>query len=121
MKKLKLEPDFADYVGEAFKPLGVYLNFFQPTLAANTERSFTVKLINDEDRPADGELVLWLEDSWVGNWPASATGLPWQAWVTSPLMCPYRPSQEAGAFVDDCRNRQSKVSPTICRRWVSLE
>ncbi len=30
--RLELDPAFVDYVGEAFKPLGVYVNFFQPTL-----------------------------------------------------------------------------------------
>jgi hypothetical protein len=32
VRKLKLDPAFADYLGEAFKPLGVYLDCFQPTL-----------------------------------------------------------------------------------------
>ena len=35
---LKLEPHFADYVREAFKPLGVYLNFWQPEAPANSVR-----------------------------------------------------------------------------------
>jgi beta-galactosidase len=58
---LELEPHFADYVGEAFKPLGVYLNFFGETLAAGSARDFTVLLINDKDRDAKGELRLTLE------------------------------------------------------------
>src|SRR5512147_2914951 len=45
--KLKLDPAFADYLAEAFKPLGVYLNFFQPTLAPGTSRTFKVMLVND--------------------------------------------------------------------------
>ena len=61
--KLKLDPAFADYLGEAFKPLGVYLNFFQPNLAAGTQRTFQVMLVNDEDRAADGTLTLVLEDA----------------------------------------------------------
>jgi hypothetical protein len=59
--KLKLDPAFADYLGEAFKPLGVYINFFQPTLKAGTTREFTVMLINDEPRPQSGQLSLTLE------------------------------------------------------------
>jgi hypothetical protein len=39
VSKLQLDPAFADYMGEAFKPLGVYLNFFQPTLATGTNRN----------------------------------------------------------------------------------
>jgi beta-galactosidase len=59
--RLKLDPAFADYVGEAFKPLGVYVNFFQPTLPAGTNRAFTILLINDHDQPRPGELTLTLE------------------------------------------------------------
>ena len=61
MTKLKLDPAFADYVGEAFKPLGVYLNFFQPTLKAGERRAFTVMMVNDRNEPEKGELRLALE------------------------------------------------------------
>ncbi len=37
--KLELDPAFQDYLGEAFKPLAVYVNFFQPTLKAGTPPS----------------------------------------------------------------------------------
>ncbi|MBN2508018.1 MAG: hypothetical protein JXQ71_15130 [Verrucomicrobia bacterium] len=59
--RLKLDPAFADYMAEAFKPLGVYLNFFQPTLRPGSTREFTVMLVNDEPRPRRGQLVLTLE------------------------------------------------------------
>ncbi len=58
---LKLDPAFADYMGEAFKPLGVYINFFQPTLKAGTTREFTMMLVNDEDRRLPVRLALSLE------------------------------------------------------------
>ena len=61
MTSLKLNPAFADYMGEAFKPLGVYLNFFQPTLEAGKSRSFRVMMVNDLYEPARGELRLTLE------------------------------------------------------------
>src|SRR5581483_3747250 len=61
VEKLKLQPEFADYVGEAFKPLGVYLNFWQPTLKGGEEREFIVMMVNDESRPASGPLALALE------------------------------------------------------------
>ena len=59
--KLELDPAFADYLGEAFKPLGVYLRFWQPTLAADSDRRFTVMMVNDEDTPVEGDLILSLE------------------------------------------------------------
>ena len=59
--RLKLDPAFADYMGEAFKPLGVYINFFQPTLRAGETREFTVMMVNDEAKPQRGQLTLSLE------------------------------------------------------------
>ena len=60
--KLELDPAFADYVSESFKPLGVYINFFQPKLEAGTERTFKIMMVNDLPRAAQGRLVLSLED-----------------------------------------------------------
>jgi hypothetical protein len=60
VKALRLNPWFEDYMGEAMKPLGVYLAFFQPTLAAG-QRTFRVMMVNDLDRPERGELRLSLE------------------------------------------------------------
>ncbi len=60
--RLKLHPAFADYMGEAFKPLGVYLNFFQPTLPAGVTRTFKVMLVNDQHQPVSGKLVVTLEN-----------------------------------------------------------
>lgn len=61
VKALKLNQWFQDYMGEAMKPLGVYLNFFQETLEAGTNRSFRVMMVNDLYDPAKGELRLTLE------------------------------------------------------------
>ena len=47
IKTLELEPNFADYVGEAFKPVGVYINFWQEELPAGNETDFLVMLVND--------------------------------------------------------------------------
>lgn len=60
--KLKLDPAFADYMGEAFKPVGVYLNFFQPELRRGQSRQFTILLVNDYDEPVKGDLILTLEN-----------------------------------------------------------
>jgi hypothetical protein len=60
--RLELDPAFADYMAEAFKPLGVYINFFQPALSAESQRSFKVMLVNDYDRALGGNLTLSLQD-----------------------------------------------------------
>ena len=68
---LELDPAFADYMGEAFKPLGVYINFFQPTPGPGPSRTFRVMMVNDYQRPISGDLELVLEDA-VGKVVASS-------------------------------------------------
>ena len=58
VRRPQLEAHFADYMGEAFKPLGLYVNFWQPTLPASGERSYRVTIINDGYEPARGRLEL---------------------------------------------------------------
>jgi len=58
VRRPRLEAHFADYMGEAFKPLGVYINFWQPALTAAGERSYRVTIINDTYEPAHGRLEL---------------------------------------------------------------
>ena len=58
VRRPQLDAHFADYMGEAFKPLGVYVNFWQPTLPAGGERSYRVTIINDTYEPARGRLEL---------------------------------------------------------------
>ncbi len=62
IESLTLEPHFEDYVKEAFKPLGVYINFWQPSLKANTNHRLAVMMVNDAERPATGRLVVSLTD-----------------------------------------------------------
>jgi hypothetical protein len=63
VEKLELEPHFADYVGEAFKPFGVYLNFWQPSLTPGKQRRFEIMLVNDEPEKRQGTLALTLENT----------------------------------------------------------
>jgi hypothetical protein len=55
---VNLEPHFEDYLREAFKPLGVYLDFWQPALVAGVKRSYKVTLVNDLPTPLRGRLTL---------------------------------------------------------------
>ena len=61
VKNLEFDPAFEDYMTEAFRPLGVYINFFQPALAAGAPREFLIKMVNDYQRPVSGVLALTLE------------------------------------------------------------
>lgn len=64
IETLELEPHFEDHMREAFKPLGVYVDFWQPTLPPGIKRSYRVTLVNDTHEPARGRLRLaWLPES----------------------------------------------------------
>jgi beta-galactosidase len=58
VKSLELHSAFKDYLSNAFAPVGVYLNFWQPTVGAGTVRSLPVMLVNDVDREISGKLTL---------------------------------------------------------------
>lgn len=55
---LKLQPSFTKYVREAFKPVGVYINFWQPKLAAASKRAYSVMTVNDHPEAVSGTLSL---------------------------------------------------------------
>jgi hypothetical protein len=64
IETLELEPHFENSMREAFKPLGVYLDFWQPTLPPGTKRAYRVTLVNDTHEPVRGNLTLaWLPES----------------------------------------------------------
>jgi hypothetical protein len=124
VRKLRLDPAFADYLGEAFKPLGVYLNFFQPTLPAGQPRAFKVMLVNDHPKPVRGSVRLSLVDDAgrelvtverrldlapLGNATCDLTlGIPATPGKAT-LRAAYRP--------DDRRQGDTTVS----RRWVEVK
>jgi hypothetical protein len=121
--RLKLDPHFADYMGEAFKPLGVYINFFQPTLPTGGSREFTVMMVNDTYQAANGQLVLTLEtrDGMV----LSKAKLPYAVpelgdrTFQVPLLIPNQPGDcilKAAAIPDG----KAPDGPTLSRRWVKL-
>ena len=121
--RLKLDPAFADYMGEAFKPLGVYINFFQTNLAAGATRPFKVMLVNDLYCRADGTLRLVLEDT-QGKVLAKAER-PFaldplgNAACEVPLEIPNLPGRctlKATAKAGD----QAFGKPTVSRRWVTV-
>ena len=58
LQKLELHPEFEKAMEQAFRPLGVYLNFWHPELPTEQQRDFTVAMVNDEDRSRSGSLRL---------------------------------------------------------------
>lgn len=58
LEQLTFEPLFAEYVREAFNPVGLMLDFWEETVPANTDRAFRVYAINDRDEPWQGTIEL---------------------------------------------------------------
>jgi hypothetical protein len=120
--KLRLDPAFADYVGEAFRPLGVYLNFFQPSIKAGEKREFTVMMVNDEARPLRGRLTLALKTR-SGELLAH-TERPFAIEELGaktyhiPLTIPARPGDCILSAMAQPEEKGSQ--PTVSRRWTSL-
>ena len=55
---LTLQPSFVRYVREAFKPVGVYISFWQPKLAPASKRAYSVMAVNDYPEAVSGTLSL---------------------------------------------------------------
>jgi hypothetical protein len=122
VEHLKLDPAFADYMGEAFKPLGVYLNFFQPVISGGVQRDFKVMLVNDYPQPVTGKVVLSLEDI-KGKILASA----WEKFSMVPmgdqsLDLHLNLPDMAGSYIVRAKAVPDKIKEsTSSRRWVTLQ
>ena len=124
----RLEAQFADYMGEAFKPLGVYVNFWQPTLTIGETRRYGVTIINDTYEAARGRLELgWQSQS--GD-PAAATAqqpgdiefvVPalGKVIVNPTLAAPAAPGQYLLTVKASCEKQP--WSPTVSRRIVAVK
>jgi hypothetical protein len=115
LANLKLEPHFEDYLGEAFKPLGVYLNFWQPRLKAGSERRFAVMVINDEPATVRGTLELSIGGARVET-PFEVPGLGQQTYNLD-----LRVPSAAGAALVKATAIPEKGTPTVSRRKVTIE
>lgn len=121
--KLVLEPHFEDYVREAFRPLGVYIDFWHPTLNAGSKRRFFVMMVNDAYENATGRLVLTLHrtdgaESARAEVPFAIPGLGAQTYKLD-LKLPDAPGNfllKATAYLSG----GSPGSPTRSRRKLAL-
>jgi len=127
VRRLQLETHFADYMGEAFKPLGLYVNFWQPTLPAGGERSYRVTIINDRDEPVRGRLELSWQSS--NGDPAAAAAqrsrdmefaVPalGKTVVNPTLATPAAPGRYTLTVKASCQGKP--WSPTVSRRNVTV-
>lgn len=63
VRTLKLNPGFEHAMEQAFNPLGVYLNFWQPTMTSGAKTLVTVMMVNDKDVSRSGTLRLRMMDA----------------------------------------------------------
>ncbi len=123
LRNLRLEPHFEKAMEQAFNPLGVYLNFWQPSLDAAQPRDYTVALVNDEDRQRSGKLRLVFIDAAgkeaaVEEQPFTLSPLGAQSYTVT-LKTPGAPgsySLQAIATPED-----DSTHPTISRRDVLVQ
>ncbi len=121
VKTLELDPHFKDYLGEAFKPLGLYINFWQPALEAGAKRRFFVMAVNDQNKAARGSLVLSLETE-AGRTAASRTlafelpALGQQTFYFDMEL----PATPGNYLLKAAADSHGSSSPTLSRRKVVL-
>jgi hypothetical protein len=119
--RLKLDPAFADYVGEAFKPLGVYINFFHPTLAVGTNHTFKVMLVNDEAKRLSGKLALTLEDEHGREIAGSLKSFAMESLGSQSLEIPLHiPDLPGKCTLKATARPMSGSESTVSRRWVTV-
>lgn len=123
VKNLTLEPHFERAMEEAFNPLGVYLNFWQPKLPGGEMRDYTVSLVNDEDRLRSGELRLTFRDAngqEAGSENHAFTLLPLGTQTYSFVL---RTPSKRGAYTLEAvaRAADDTLHPTTSRRDLEVE
>jgi hypothetical protein len=120
VEKLELEPHFRDYMSHAFAPLGVYLSFWQPKLAAG-KQTFQVMLVNDEYQAAAGSVTVSLLSASGGE--AARAQAPFQVGSLGQttlyidLDVPHTP----GDFLLQAKADAGNGKPVLSRRRVAIQ
>ena len=120
VEKLELEPHFRDYMSHAFAPLGVYLSFWQPKLAAG-KQTFQVMLVNDEYQAAAGSVTVSLLSASGGE--AARAQAPFQVGSLGQttlyidLDVPHTP----GDFLLQAKADAGNGKPVLSRRRVAIK
>jgi hypothetical protein len=123
IENLVLEPHFEDYLGEAFRPLGAYINFWHPKLGADSQQVFDVMMVNDLAKLSRGKLVLALES--LGGKQVVATEAPFA--IPSLGQMTYRlsltiPNAPGMYLLKATAHAETEgQEPTVSRRKVSIE
>jgi hypothetical protein len=123
LKKLELEPHFQKAMEQAFNPLGVYLNFWQPTLNVDDMRDYTVAMVNDEDRPRTGKLRLAFTDANGREATAAETTFSLAPLGAQSYMIALKAPTGHGKYSIQAiaAAEDDRAHPTISRRHVTLQ
>ena len=119
VEKLELEPHFRDYMSQAFAPLGVYLSFWQPKLAAG-KHTFQVMLVNDEYSAAAGCVTLSLESKSGGEAAHAQAQFEVASLGQTTLYIDLDVPNTPGDFLLQAKADAGKGQPTLSRRNVKI-
>lgn len=123
VERLELDPYFADYMREAFKPLGAYVNFWQPHLAAGSTRAYRVMLVNDTYQRVRGRLELgWQADGGKAAGPSAAQAyeIPALGQMTYDVTLAAPPAAGRYLLALKAHADGQPWSPTVSRRKVTV-
>ena len=120
VKTLTLNPWFVDYMGEAMKPLGVYLNFFQPTLVPGQHRSYRVMMINDLYDTERGEVRLTFKTMEGREVARAAVPFEMAPLGASSFDIQLAAPSGTGRYVLEAAAVTAAGARTVSRRWVTI-
>ncbi|MFN7934333.1 MAG: glycoside hydrolase family 2 TIM barrel-domain containing protein [Bryobacteraceae bacterium] len=116
VEKLELEPYFADWVKEAFQPLGVYINFWAPKLRSGERRNYSVMMVNDDAVARKGKLTLSFRGGETASQDFEIPALGAHTWNLR-LAAPKKPGDTELTATAEVVG----LEPTRSRRWVRVE
>jgi hypothetical protein len=122
VRTLEFQPHFEDYMGEAFKPIGVYIHFWQPRLEAGAKRTFRIMMVNDTQKRVIGKLTLTLEPAVAGEQGArNETGFDMPALGQANYDLGLAiPEAQGEFFLKAAADSGGPGSPTVSRRKVTI-
>ncbi|MBS1828735.1 MAG: hypothetical protein JST93_25760 [Acidobacteria bacterium] len=116
VETLELEPHFAEWMKEAFRPLGVYINFWGQRLHAGEQRSYSVMMVNDDPVARKGKLTLSFRGGESRMVEVELPPLGAQTWNVR-LAAP----AAIGETELMATAEVAGLEPTRSRRWVRVE
>ncbi len=119
VEKLELQPDFRDYLSQAFAPLGVYLSFWHAKLAAG-KHTFQVMLVNDEYHAAAGSVTVSLQSKSRGEVARAQAPFEVGSLGQSTLYINLDVPNTPGDFLLQAKADAGIGQPTLSRRNVTI-